>query len=41
VLTATRDRGAAERALALGAVDCFRKPFEVEALRARVRELIS
>jgi two-component system alkaline phosphatase synthesis response regulator PhoP len=41
VLTATRDRGAAERALALGAVDCFRKPFAVEALRARVRELIS
>ena len=41
VLTATRDRGAAERALALGAVDCFRKPFEVEALRARVRELTS
>lgn len=39
VLTATRDPQAAERALALGAADCMRKPFEVEALRARVREL--
>jgi DNA-binding response OmpR family regulator len=39
VLTATRDPSAAERALALGAVDCLRKPFEVEALRTRVRDL--
>jgi DNA-binding response OmpR family regulator len=39
VLTATRDPQAAERALSLGAADCMRKPFEVEALRARVREL--
>jgi DNA-binding response OmpR family regulator len=39
VLTATRDPQAAERALALGAADCMRKPFEVDALRARVREL--
>jgi DNA-binding response OmpR family regulator len=41
VLTATRDPSAAERARALGAVDCLRKPFEVEALRTRVRELMS
>lgn len=41
VLTATRDPSAAERALALGAVDCLRKPFEVEALRTRVRDLTS
>ena len=39
VLTATRAPQAAERARALGAADCVRKPFEVEALRARVREL--
>jgi DNA-binding response OmpR family regulator len=39
VLTATRDPQAAEKARALGAADCLRKPFEVEALRARVREL--
>ena len=39
VLTATRDPQAAQRALSLGAADCMRKPFEVEALRARVREL--
>lgn len=39
VLSATRDPQAAQRALSLGAADCMRKPFEVEALRARVREL--
>jgi two-component system chemotaxis sensor kinase CheA len=39
VLTATRAREAVARARALGAADCMRKPFEVEALRARVREL--
>jgi DNA-binding response OmpR family regulator len=39
VLTATRAAGAEGRALALGAIDCIRKPFEVDALRARVREL--
>jgi two-component system KDP operon response regulator KdpE len=39
VLTATRDPQAAQRARSLGAADCMRKPFEVEALRARVREL--
>lgn len=39
VLTATRDPQAAARALALGAADCMRKPFEVDVLRARVREL--
>ena len=40
VLTATRAAQAAERALALGAADCMRKPFEVDVLRARVRELV-
>jgi len=40
VLTATRLEQTAERALALGAADCMRKPFEVEALRRRVRELL-
>jgi DNA-binding response OmpR family regulator len=39
VLTATRAPEAVERARSLGAADCMRKPFEVEALRARVREL--
>lgn len=39
VLTATRESGAEGRARKLGAVDCLRKPFEIEALRARVREL--
>jgi len=39
VLSATRDPQAAQRARALGAADCMRKPFEVEALRTRVREL--
>jgi DNA-binding response OmpR family regulator len=41
VLTATRAPQATERARALGAADCMRKPFEVEALRRRVRELAS
>ena len=39
VLTATRAGDAAGRALALGATECMRKPFEVDELRARVREL--
>jgi DNA-binding response OmpR family regulator len=39
VLTATRAPEAVERARSLGAADCMRKPFEVEALRARAREL--
>jgi len=40
VLTGTRLEQTAERARVLGAVDCIRKPFEVEALRTRVRELL-
>ena len=40
VLTATRLEETAREARALGAVDCLRKPFEVQALRRRVRELI-
>ena len=40
VLTATRLEETAREARALGAADCMRKPFEVEALRRRVRELI-
>jgi len=36
VLTATRDAAAADRARALGAIDCLRKPFEVDDLRKRV-----
>lgn len=40
VLTGTRLEQTAERARALGAVDCIHKPFEVEALRTRVRELL-
>jgi DNA-binding response OmpR family regulator len=40
VLTATRLEETAREARALGAADCLRKPFEVEALRRRVRELI-
>jgi DNA-binding response OmpR family regulator len=39
VLTATRAAAAVERARTLGAAGCLRKPFEVDALRARVREL--
>ncbi|MEN8162354.1 MAG: response regulator [Myxococcota bacterium] len=39
VLTATRESSAEKRARQLGAVDCLRKPFEIEALRSRVREL--
>ncbi len=39
VLTATREARDTKRARALGAVDCLRKPFEIEALRTRVREL--
>jgi DNA-binding response OmpR family regulator len=41
VLTATRLEETAKQARALGAADCFRKPFEVEALRRRVRELMA
>ena len=41
VLTATRLEDTASEARALGAADCLRKPFEVEALRRRVRELLS
>jgi len=40
VLTATRLEETGARARALGAADCIRKPFEVEALRRRVRELL-
>ena len=40
VLTATRLEETASEARALGAADCLRKPFEVEALRRRVRELL-
>jgi CheY-like chemotaxis protein len=40
VLTATRLEEAAQEARALGAADCLRKPFEVETLRRRVRELV-
>ncbi len=40
VLTATRLEETAKEARALGAADCLRKPFEVEALRRRVRELL-
>ncbi len=41
VLTATRLEETAREARARGAADCLRKPFEVEALRRRVRELIA
>ncbi len=41
VLTATRLEETAREALARGASDCLRKPFEVEALRRRVRELLA
>jgi DNA-binding response OmpR family regulator len=40
VLTATRLEETASEARALGAADCLRKPFAVEALRRRVRELL-
>ena len=40
VLTATRLEETAKEARALGAADCLRKPFEVEALRRRVRDLV-
>lgn len=40
VLTATRLEETASEARALGAADCLRKPFEVEALRRRIRELL-
>jgi len=40
VLTATRLEETAREARALGAADCLRKPFEVETLRRRVRELL-
>jgi DNA-binding response OmpR family regulator len=41
VLTATRLEETAKEARARGAADCLRKPFEVEALRSRVRELLA
>lgn len=41
VLTATRLEETAKEARARGAADCLRKPFEVEALRRRVRELLA
>jgi DNA-binding response OmpR family regulator len=40
VLTATRLEETAKEARARGAADCLRKPFEVDALRRRVRELL-
>jgi DNA-binding response OmpR family regulator len=41
VLTATRLEETAQEARARGAADCLRKPFEVEALRRRVRDLLA
>ncbi len=41
VLTATRLDETAREARARGASDCLRKPFEVETLRRRVRELLA
>ena len=41
VLTATRSVADTARARALGAAECMRKPFEVDALRARVRALVA
>jgi DNA-binding response OmpR family regulator len=41
VLTATRLEETAHEARARGAADCLRKPFEVEALRRRVNELLA
>lgn len=41
VLTATRLEETAKEARARGAADCLRKPFEVEALRRRVRDLLA
>jgi DNA-binding response OmpR family regulator len=41
VLTATRLEETAREARARGAADCLRKPFEVEVLRRRVRELLA
>ena len=41
VLTATRLDETAKEARKRGAADCLRKPFEVEALRRRVRDLLA